>query len=253
MHKMAAFFTISTILALTYACSDSRDPGAEVVAGLEKAQCNAKLFRLDSETCRTSYDTCRASRDASTCRDAYVACLPAFPSQAASGGRGGGDQGGGDRGKQGDNQDKGSASTGAGSSALATCAATRATCITSTQDPSGCGATATECVKRALHDAYVTKCAEAKVRCDDNDFTDASCATITTRCTEGVAFDKVPEAQCSSPALPAPLPAASDAGATLDASSNDAATAQDASGQDASDAASAADASDASTDAPADG
>ena len=65
--------SIRTVLGLgafvlfAYACSDSSDPGARVVSGLERAQCDAKLFRADSDTCLQSFVTCRASNDATTC------------------------------------------------------------------------------------------------------------------------------------------------------------------------------------------
>ncbi len=248
--------SIRTVLGLgafvlfAYACSDSSDPGARVVSGLERAQCDAKLFRADSDTCLQSFATCRASNDAATCRDAYVACLPAFPANLELGGRGrGGDEG--DRDGKSDRQNKGRASAAPQSSAFSACAAARATCITSTTDPSGCGATAAECVRRAIRDAFVSKCADAKTRCDDGDYTEESCATITTRCTQGEAPATIPDTQCSSPAAPALQPVRSDA-STADASAPDSSSVDSAVPTDAAlpDAALPADAS---TDAPVDG
>ncbi|MBL9111492.1 MAG: hypothetical protein JNM74_19550 [Myxococcales bacterium] len=175
-----------------------------------------------------------------------MACLPAFP----AGESGGGDRGGrnDDRGGNVERRDRGGDSVGA-TSALATCASARATCITSTQDPSGCGATAAECVKRALHDAFIATCADAKTRCDDEDYEAEPCTAITARCAEGVAYDKVPESQCASPALPAPLPAATDAGTTSDATV-DAAVVPDSAAPDSAAVVDAAvpDAADAATD-----
>jgi len=247
MRTTIGIFSAISLVLVTFACSgDSEVPGSRVATALSKAQCDAKLFRADTETCRTSYDTCRASRDASVCRDAYVACLPAFPAGESGGGeRGGRDD---DRGGNVERRDRGGDAVGA-TSALATCASARATCITSTQDPSGCGATAAECVKRALHDAFIARCADAKTRCDDEDYEAEPCTAITARCAEGVAYDKVPESQCASPALPAPLPAATDAGTTSDATV-DAAVVPDSAAPDSAAVVDAAvpDAADAATD-----
>lgn len=210
-----------TLVLFAYACSDSSDPGARVVSGLESAQCDVKLFRVDSETCLTSFTTCRASNDLATCRDAYVACLPAFPSNEGSGDgrRSGGNV---------DRRDRNGGGTAISSASLSACASARATCIASTTDPSGCGATAAECVRRAFHDAFVSTCADAKTRCDDGDYSDTSCATITTRCTQGEAPATVPDSQCASPAQAAPQPVRSDASTSTDAASGDATTPVDA-------------------------
>ena len=77
-------------LFVVFACSHDQDDGARVATALATAQCNVKLFRADSDTCRASHEACRATRDAVACRDAYVACLPAFPAS------GGGDRGAGE-------------------------------------------------------------------------------------------------------------------------------------------------------------
>jgi hypothetical protein len=237
-----------TFVLFAYACSDSSDPGARVVSGLESAQCDVKLFRVDSETCLTSFTTCRAKNDLATCRDAYVACLPVFPSNTGSGG--GGQSG---RGNVERRDRNGGDNVSIASASLSACASARTACITQTSDPSGCGATAAECVRRAFHDAFVSTCANAKTRCDDGDYTETSCATITTRCTQGEAPATVPDSQCPSPAQAAPQPVPTDSGSTTDATTTDATTPVDATVPVDSSVPPDAGASDASSDAPADG
>ncbi len=237
-----------TFVLFAYACSDSSDPGARVVSGLESAQCDVKLFRVDSETCLTSFNTCRATNDLATCRDAYVACLPAFPSSTGSGGGGQSSRGDVDR-----RDRNGGGSPAIASSSLSACSSARSTCISSTTDPSGCGATAAECVRRAFHDAFVSTCADAKTRCDDGDYTDTSCATITTRCTQGEAPASVPDSQCASPAQAAPPPIPSDSGSGTDATTGDAAAPVDAAVPVDSSVPTDAGTGDASSDAAADG
>jgi hypothetical protein len=235
-----------TLVLFAYACSDSSDPGARVVSGLENAQCDVKLFRVDSETCLTSFTTCRASNDLATCRDAYVACLPAFPTSGGGGGQS-------SRGNVERRDRNGGGSTSIASASLSACASARSTCISSTTDPSGCGATAAECVRRAFHDAFVSTCADAKTRCDDGDYSDTSCATITTRCTQGEAPASIPDSQCASPAQAAPQPVPSEAGTSTDASTFDATAPVDAAPPVDSSVPTDAGTGDASSDAAADG
>ena len=225
MLSSRAIFGFFAFAVVAYACSDSRDPGARTVTALESAQCDVKLFSADSATCAKSFETCRATQSLTVCRDAYVACLPAVPSISSSGK--GGDVG--ERSKGDD--DKGRGRPGSSSVANA-CATTRAACIEATSDPSGCGPTAVECVRRAYRDAYVAKCADAKTRCDDGDYSAESCTTITARCEQGESPATTPDGQCAAPAAPAPQPSGITSDAAVDSTTPDSGTTSDASAVD---------------------
>lgn len=241
----AVFFGSFALLGLVYACGDSSDREAKTLAALGNAQCDLSLFRADSNTCLQSFVTCRTTHDLATCRDGFVACLPAVPGTSiASRGDGRGDR------DDHDDRGKGGKSEGSlASSALATCAAARKTCIADTTDPSGCGPTAAECVARAIRESFQSACTEAKARCDEGESTVETCDALTARCAQGEAPAKLDDGQCSAPAAPAPQPSGTttppaDAAPGTDASTGDAST------TDASDAATTTDsgAADAGTD-----
>jgi len=221
-------WALTSFAVVTYACSASDDPGARTATRLTSAQCDVKLFAADSDTCAKSFATCRASQSLAVCRDAYVACLPAVP-VGSSDGKG--------RDDVGERSKRGGDGRGASSTATSACATTRAACIEGTTDPSGCGPTAVECVRRAYRATFSSQCAEAKTRCDDGDYSAEACTTITARCAEGESPAAVPAEQCAAPAAPAPQPSGtptedasptSDAGPTSDASGTDAALPADA-------------------------